>query len=203
MLLVVGVVLAIYLYGEKLDSEYDPSPLPREVANAPYFQTPPDVLDIMLKEADLGKNDVIYDLGCGDGRIVVAAAERHGCKGIGFDIDPDRVSEARALAKEKGVEHLVTIEERDVFTVDLSKATVVTMYLLPAMNKKLIPQLQEMKPGCIVISHDWDIEGIQPDKIIPIMSKAIEPPQADDASKADSQERRVLVFTTPLRKVGS
>ena len=127
-----------------------------------YVPTPEPVVDRMLEIADVKEDDVVYDLGCGDGRIVITAAERYGVKAWGFDIDPVRVAEARANAKAAGVEHLVTIEQKDIFTLDLSPASVVTLYLLPELNVRLIPQLEKLKPGSRIVSHDFDMEGVRP-----------------------------------------
>lgn len=127
-----------------------------------YVPTPEPVVDRMLEMAQVDEDDVVYDLGCGDGRIVVRAAELYGAKAWGFDIDPERVAEARANVEEAGVEDLVTIEQADIFTLDLSPATVVTLYLLPELNVRLIPQLNELSPGSRIVSHDFGIEGIVP-----------------------------------------
>lgn len=139
-------------------------PPPRPVANAPYIPTSEAIVDRMLELAEVGPDDVVYDLGCGDGRILVTAAKRYGCRCFGFDINPDRIAEARENAKQNGVEQLVAIEQRDILTLDLSEATVVTMYLLPKLNAKLIPQLDKLRPGARVVSHAFEIEGIEPEK---------------------------------------
>lgn len=127
-----------------------------------YVPTPQDVVDAMLVLARVGKDDVVYDLGCGDGRIVVTAAERYGAHAVGYDIDPVRVAEARQNVVAHHVEHLVQIEARDIFTLDLSAASVVALYLLPELNVKLMPQLERMKPGSRIVSHDFDIAGVVP-----------------------------------------
>ena len=128
-----------------------------------YVPTPQSVVDKMLGVAKLQSSDVLYDLGCGDGRIVVTAARTYGVHAVGFDIDPDRVSEARENVRRAGVEELVTIEQRDVFTVDLTPASVVTVYLLPRLNVRLVPQLSKLTPGTRIVSHDFDIERSVPD----------------------------------------
>ncbi|HYO95562.1 MAG TPA: methyltransferase domain-containing protein [Polyangiaceae bacterium] len=127
-----------------------------------YVPTPQPVVDKMLELAKVKKTDVVYDLGCGDGRIVVTAAKRYGVKAFGFDIDPQRIAEARANVRDNKVEHLVTIQQKDIFTLDLSPASVVTLYLLPQLNVKLIPQLEKLKPGSRVVSHDFDMAGVTP-----------------------------------------
>ena len=142
---------------------YD-APLDRPVANPPYIQTAETIVERMLELAEVGADDVVYDLGCGDGRIVVAAAKRYGCRSFGYDIDPERVAEARENAKQNGVEELVQIDQRDILTLDLSEATVVTMYLLPKINTKLIPQLEKLRPGARIVSHAFEIEGLEPEQ---------------------------------------
>ena len=110
-----------------------------------YVPTPHEVVDKMLDLAQVKKGDVLYDLGCGDGRIVVAAAERFGVKAVGFDVDPKRVAEARENVREHNVGHLVTIKQQDIFKADISEATVVTMYLLPTLNVRMMPKLAKLK----------------------------------------------------------
>jgi len=151
-----------------------------------YVPTPRDVVAKMLEMADVKKTDVVYDLGCGDGRIVVAAA-RKGCKAFGFDIDPQRIKEARANVKKNKVEKLATIEQKDIFTLDLSKANVVTLYLLPSLNVKLIPQLEKLKPGSRIVSHDFDMAGVTPDKVVEFKGK-------------EGSSHTIYLWTTPLKK---
>lgn len=129
-----------------------------------WVPTPPEVIDTMLQMVSLKKGDLVYDLGCGDGRILVAAAEKYGVKAVGYELDKYLVDEARAYAKERGVSHLVTIEQADIFTLDLSKATVITLYLLPEMNEKLLPQLQKCAFGTRIVAHDFGIKGTVPDR---------------------------------------
>jgi len=117
----------------------------------------------MLEVAKVTKNDVVYDLGCGDGRIVVSAAKKLGARGLGFDLDPERVKEANANVKGANVGSLVSIKQDNVFSVDLGPATVVALYLLPEINVKLIPQLEKMRPGSRIVSHDFDMAGAVPD----------------------------------------
>ena len=127
-----------------------------------YVPTPQKVVDKMLEMAEIKKGDVVYDLGCGDGRIVVTAAKRYGVKAVGFDIDPQRVRESLENVRKNNVGHLVTIQHEDVFTLDLSEADVVTLYLLPSLNVKLMPQLEKLKPGSRIVSHDFDMRGAKP-----------------------------------------
>jgi ribosomal protein L11 methylase PrmA len=127
-----------------------------------FVPTPQNIVDKMLDVARVSSKDLVYDLGCGDGRILVTAASRFGARGVGFDIDPDRVAESRANVLAAGVQNLVTIEQKNVFEVDLSPATVVALYLLPNLNVRLIPQLEKLGQGARVVSHDFDIDGVTP-----------------------------------------
>ncbi len=128
-----------------------------------YVPTPQKVVDKMLEVAKVTSKDVVYDLGCGDGRIVVSAAKKLNAKGIGYDLDPERVKEANENVKGANVMPLVSIKQENVFSVDLTPASVVTLYLLPEINVKLIPQLEKMKPGSRIVSHDFDMKGVIPD----------------------------------------
>ena len=133
---------------------------------APYVPTPAEVVDRMLQLGNVGKNDVIYDLGCGDGRIPITAAKRFGARGVGVDIDPQRIAEANANAKKEGVTHLVQFKLQDAMATDVSEATVVTLYLLSASNLKLRPMLtKQLKPGARIVSHAFSMGDWQPDKV--------------------------------------
>jgi len=127
---------------------------------APYVTTPMEVVEKMLEMAEVDQDDVVYDLGCGDGRIVIAAAERYGARGIGIDIDPRRIEESKRNAIERGVDTLVQFLGQDATKVDISEATVVTLYLLPESNELLRPKFEkELKPGVYVVSHNYSIPG--------------------------------------------
>ena len=134
---------------------------------APYVPSPYEVVEKMLKLAEVTEKDVVYDLGCGDGRIVIMAAEKFGARGVGVDYDPERVEEARANVKEKGLEDKVKIILEDAMKVDVSPATVVTLYLLESSNALLKPNLEKyLKPGSRVVSHDFDMAGWKAKKVI-------------------------------------
>jgi predicted RNA methylase len=138
--------------------------------------------------ARLQKTDVVYDLGCGDGRIVVQAAKKRGARGVGFEIVPALVKEAQANAKKNKVDHLVEIRREDLFHVDFSEATVVPMYLLPGMIEKLLPKLETLRAGTRIVAHDYPPEGFLPDKVVTVVSK-------------ETNVRHVLyLFTLPLKK---
>lgn len=132
----------------------------------PFVPTPPDVVDRMLEMAQVKSGDVIYDLGSGDGRIIIRAAKRYGVKGVGIEIDAGLVQKARDNAFKEKVDQLVEFRMQDALTVDVSPATVVTLYMLPEFNAKLRPIFdKQLKPGSRVVSHDYEIEGWVPDKI--------------------------------------
>jgi SAM-dependent methyltransferase len=123
---------------------------------APYVQTPQDLVDRMLQMAQVGRNDVVYDLGCGDGRLVITAAKKFGARGVGVDFDLNRVKESQVNAKKAGVEALVEFRQQDALTVDVSPATVVTLYLLTSSNLKLRPILTKaLRPGARIVSHQF------------------------------------------------
>jgi len=154
-----------------------------------YVPTPPEVVDKMLDLAQVTKDDLVYDLGCGDGRIVVTAARRYGCKAVGYDIARKRIKESLANVEKNNVGHLVRIEQKDIFTLDLSRANVITLYLVPELNVKLIPQLEKLKPGSRIVSHDFDMKGVKPDKVIEVHSE-----------EEDWDVHTVYLWTTPLKK---
>jgi SAM-dependent methyltransferase len=147
---------------------------PQRSPDVPYVPTTREVVDQMLRMAKVGKSDVVYDLGCGDGRIVITAAKQYGARGIGVDIDPQRIREARDNAKSEGVTEKVTFTQGDLFTTDLSKATVVTLYLLPAVNLKLRPKLlSELKPGTRIVSHNYDMGDWKPEQTVTVGSHTV------------------------------
>jgi len=132
----------------------------------PFVPTPPEVVDRMLEMAQVKSGDVIYDLGSGDGRILIHAAKRYGVKGVGVEIDADLVQRARDNAFREKVTHLVEFRVQDALTVDVSPATVVTLYMLPEFNAKLRPIFdKQLKPGARVVSHDFEIQGWVPDRV--------------------------------------
>ncbi len=153
-----------------------------------FVPTPQDVVDKMLEMAQVSKDDLVYDLGCGDGRIVVTAAKRYGCRAVGYDIDPQRIKESQENVRKNGVGDLVQIRQKDIFTLDLSEANVVTLYLLPRLNVKLIPQLEKLKPGSRIVSHDFRMKGVKPDKTVTI------------TSDEDQAEHKIFLWTIPLQK---
>jgi SAM-dependent methyltransferase len=132
-----------------------------------YIPTPYEVVDQILELAQVTKDDLIYDLGCGDGRIPITAAQRYGAKGVGIDIDPKRIEKAKENARRLKVSDRVEFLQQDLFTSNISKATVVTLYLLPELNVKLRPKLfRQLKPGTRVISHAFDMGDWKPDRVV-------------------------------------
>jgi len=154
-----------------------------------FVPTPQEVVDKMLEVAKVSEKDIVYDLGCGDGRIVCTAAKQYKAKAFGFDVDPKRITESEANKKklDKDVQKLVTFEKKDVFKLDLSDANVITLYLLPSLNVKLIPQLKKLKDGSRIVSHDFDMKGVTPDRGFPI------------TVKSENRNHTVYMWTTPLK----
>ena len=148
-----------------------------------YVPTPQDVVDEMLKLGRVGKGDILYDLGSGDGRIPVTAAKRYGIRATGIDIDPQRIQEANENAKKNGVTHLVQFRQEDLFKAKFADATVVTLYLLPDLNVKLRPRLlAELKPGTRIVSHQFDMGTWKPER------------------KVELNGRTIYLWTIPARK---
>jgi hypothetical protein len=154
-----------------------------------YVPTPQEVVDKMLQMAKVTKDDLLYDLGCGDGRIVVTAAKRYGCKAVGYDISPRRVKESLENVRKNNVEDLVRIEQKDIFTLDLSKADVITLFLLPSLNVKLIPQLDKLKPGSRIVSYRFGMRGVLPNQTVEFISPK------------DNTQHTIYLWTTPLNKI--
>lgn len=139
----------------------------RPKLDVPYVPTRQVVVDAMLDLAKVSEGDVVYDLGCGDGRIVITAAQKHGATGKGIDIDPERIQEAKQNAQEAGVADKVDFVQGNLFEMDFSEASVVTLYLLPSVNMKLRPQLlKQLKPGTRIVSHAFDMDDWEPEQTI-------------------------------------
>ena len=156
-----------------------------------FVPTPQKVVERMLQLAEVKKDDLVYDLGCGDGRIVVTAAKKFGCRGVGYDISRKRVRESLENVRKNNVENLVRIEQKDIFTLDLSEVNVITLYLLPELNVRLIPQLEKLKPGARIVSHDFDMKGVRPDKVVEIKDE-----------EDGYGEHTIYLWTTPLKREG-
>jgi precorrin-6B methylase 2 len=138
---------------------------PKHQLDVPYVPTTEEAVKTMLKLAGVKQSDIVYDLGCGDGRIVIAAAKEYGAHGVGIDINPERIQEAEENAKRAGVEKLVRFEENDLFEADIHEANVVTLFLLSSVNLKLRPKLlKDLKPGTRIVSNTFDMGDWKPDK---------------------------------------
>lgn len=186
LMLLILVTLSFSIQATTLRAEEEETEEKTPTPDVVYVPTPNDVVAKMLQLAKVSKKDVVYDLGCGDGRIVVTAAEKFGCKGTGYDINPVRVKEANDNIKKAGVGELVTIKQENIFDADLSKASVITLYLLPRLNVKLIPQLNKMKAGSRIVSHAYDMAGVKPDQVVTVKSKE------------DGANHLIYLWTIPL-----
>jgi len=175
-----------------------------------YVPTPQKVVDKMLEVAKVTSSDVVYDLGCGDGRIVVTASKKVGATAIGFDLDPQRVTEARENVMHAGVAALASIRRADVFSVDLQPATVVTLYLLPELNVRLIPQLEKLRPGSRIVSHDFDMEGVIPDGHWTVLAPEFVNDEGysaykgggvpEDRKNYEERAHEIYLWTVPLKR---
>jgi SAM-dependent methyltransferase len=159
-----------------------------------YWATPQPVVDRMLELARVKATDLVYDLGCGDARSLVTAAERYGARGVGFDIDPDVVALARDNVRRHRVEELVRIEEANIFTLDLSPADVVFLYLTPRLNWRLAPQLEKLRRGSRIVLHEYEIPGARPLRIVKMRGPPDGPPGTEE-------EPRIVTHTLYLWKV--
>ena len=167
-------LLTLALTGAVLAPLAAQAPAPARNPDVHFVPTAPDVVAAMLKLAEVTKNDVVYDLGSGDGRIPITAARMYGARGVGIDIDPVRINESNANAKKEGVTDRVRFVQADLFEANISEATVVTLYLLPSLNEKLIPKLnRELKPGTRVVSQSFDMGGIKPTATLDVNGRPV------------------------------
>ena len=182
--------MAISAFGQEAEKTSRAGTATPRIPDVVYIPTPDDVVDRMLRLAAVTKDDIVYDLGCGDGRIVIAAAKKYGCRAVGVDIDPLRVDAAKKNVRKHGLEKLVAIRQQDLFEVNLSEATVVTIYLSTRYNTRLVPELDRMKPGSRVVSHLFGIERLAPDKAVMVRSKH------------DRHEHHLFLWNIPLTQAG-
>jgi SAM-dependent methyltransferase len=159
----------------------------RSQESIPFVPSPMLVVERMLKLAEIKKDDVIYDMGSGDGRILIEAAKQYGARGVGVDLNATLVEQARRDAAEQGVSHLVEFRAADGLTVDISEATVVTLYMFKWFNNQLRPKLQRLKPGARIVAHDFDIDDWKPTKI-----EYVNP--ADDKSSEFHEPRTLFLW---------
>jgi SAM-dependent methyltransferase len=165
------------------------SPRPSTQPDIGYLPTPQPAVEQMLKLAGVKPGERVYDLGCGDGRIVITAARRFGARGIGVELDPGLVRRARANVRRHGLGGRVEIRQADIFTIDFSDADVVALYLLPELNVRLLPQLRKLKPGARIVSFDFDMPGV--------------PPAAVIHGRADGARYKIYKWVTPLPQLRS
>jgi len=174
---------------EPAEKPKEAAPLKKiRAADCVYVPTPNDVVEKMLDMVKPKKGELLYDLGCGDGRIVVMAARKYGCKAVGFEIVPELVEKGRKTIEKRKLQDLASIEQADIFKLDYGKANVVTLYLLPGMILKLVPQLEKLKPGSRIVAHDYSIGGFKADKTVTM------------TSKEDGVKHTILLYTLPLKK---
>jgi len=158
------LLFALCVSAPSLEAQKAP---PLRAPDVHYEPSSPAIVEAMLKLADVTKDDIVYDLGCGDGRIAIAAAQMFGARGVGIDIDPQRIKEANENARKAGVTGRVKFLNEDLFEADIRKATVVTLYLFPWVNLKLRPKLwNDLKPGTRIVSHSHDMGDWAPEKEI-------------------------------------
>jgi tRNA G37 N-methylase Trm5 len=159
-----------------------------------YVPTPVEVVEKMFELADIRPGEIVYDLGCGDGRIPVMAAKKYGVRAWGFDINPKRIEESLENVAKNKVEHLVTIKLQDIFELDLSKADVITLYLLPALNVKLMPQLDKLKPGCRIVTHDFRFRKDEKEYVRPKREVSLRTAEG-------GRDHQVFLYVTPLERL--
>ena len=167
----------------------EPATKPRKRPDVGYHPTPQDVVEKMLDLAKVTKSDHVCDLGCGDGRFVVTAAKKYGCRATGYEIDPKLVAQGRARIQDEKLEELARIVDQDIFTVDTANVTVMMLFLLEDLNEKLVPRLQTMARGSRIVTHEFHIPGIKADQ------------ELTWVSKIDNSEHLLFVYTVPLKTV--
>jgi SAM-dependent methyltransferase len=160
---------------------------PARAPDVIYKPTPQPIVEKMLELAEVKPGDVVYDLGSGDGRIPITVAKKYGARAYGWDIDPKLVRESRENAAREHIENLATFEVGDLFELDLSKADVVTLYLRPELNAKLIPQLEKLKPGSRIVSHEFAMRGVRPRHVLTVPSE-------------DGRDHKIYLWVTPLER---
>ena len=185
---VITAALLILIITPLIAEEHTEEPRWIQTPDVVYVGTPYDVVSEMLIMAQVNKDDLVVDLGCGDARILVLAAQKYGSRGIGYDIDPDMVRASRRNLEKNNVADLVQIIQADIFTVDISKADVLPIYLLPEMNLRLLPQFETLKPGSCLVFHNYDLEGFVPDRKVEVISNE------------DNSIHTLYLYTTPLKR---
>ena len=186
--IVLGLVIAFGYYAGRTVAQPPDEDQPSRTPDCVYVGTPYDVAAKMADVAGIKNGDRVCDPGCGDGRVLIAAAQRYGCRGTGYELDPRLAAEARQIAKKRSVDRLVDVQIKDIFTVDYRPYNVVLMYLLPDMIVRLLPEFEKLKPGSRIVAHDYGIRGVYPDKTESLISNE------------DNVEHTIYYYTLPLRK---
>ncbi|MCH2171004.1 class I SAM-dependent methyltransferase [Myxococcota bacterium] len=180
-------LLILMIVSHESPAQYSgPESKPSRRPDIVYVGTPHDVVRAMLRLAQLHREDVVYDLGCGDARILIAAAKQYGTRGVGFEIDPEVADLARRNVRANGLDGRIRIEERDIYEVDLAPADVIMVYLLPRLVTALVPAFEQLRPGSRIVSHDAGIHGIPADEVVVFRSRE------------DSALHTISLWTTPL-----
>jgi ribosomal protein L11 methylase PrmA len=173
-LIALGLAAAVLAAPAAANAQATATQTPTRRPDVIYVPTPEEVVEAMLQVAKVTKNDVVYDLGTGDGRIPVLAAKKYGARGVGIDIDPQRIKDATENVTKNGVGDRVRIIQGDLFETNISEATVVTLYLLPSLNQKLIPKLnKELKPGTRIVSHAFDMGDWKPEQELDVNGRKV------------------------------
>ena len=187
-LLIMPATCLIFALNPLIAEDSTEDPVFMQIPDVVYVGTPYDIVSRMLHMAQVKKEDIVVDLGCGDARMLVLAAQKYGSNGIGYEIDPVMVRASRKNVERNNVSDLVEIIQADIFTVDISKADVLPIYLLPEMNLRLAPQFETLKPGSRLVFHNYNLHGYVPDKKIEVISNE------------DNTSHTLWLYTTPLKK---
>jgi len=185
---IITIALLVFIVTPMIAEEHIEEPKWIRPPDVVYVGTPYDVVSEMLHMARVNKDDLVIDLGCGDARILILAAQKYGSRGIGYDIDPDMVRTSRRNVEKNNVVDLVQIIQADIFTVDISKADVLPIYLLPEINLRLLPQFETLKPGSRLVFHNYDLEGFIPDRKVEVVSNE------------DNFIHTLYLYTTPVKR---
>lgn len=180
-----GLLAACSLAARAAD---DASSAPSRTPDCVYVGTPQDVVYRMIELAEIRKGDLVCDPGCGDGRLLITAARRHDCRGVGYEIDPKLAAEARQIARQRGVDRAVRFEEQDIFTADYSRFDVIVAYLLPEMITRLAPSFDKLKPGSRIVAHDYPMDEITPERVVTM------------TSNEDNVQHTIYIYRTPLKR---
>lgn len=185
-LIVIGIFPVVFALPQAAVADYDDLKW-MGTPEVVYVGTPYDVVSQMLHMANVKKDDLLMDLGCGDGRMLVLAAQKYGARGIGIEIDPDMVREARRNAGRNNVSNLVQIIQADIFETDISEADILLIYLLPEMNERLVPQIKTMKHGSRLVFNNYDLPGFYVERELEIVSNE------------NNSLHTIFLYTTPLK----